>query len=92
MQGKKSNLPLGDSEGSKSIHNGPMIRVRTTAHTEEEQRRGEEEEKRSRGGRDCHRILRKVFLEYSRLTLIRMGQNTWDLFHLILPLLSPLTQ
>lgn len=32
----KSNLPPGGTEGSKSIHNGHMIRARKTAHREEE--------------------------------------------------------
>lgn len=34
--GKKSNLPPGGAEGSKSIHNGHLIRARETAHGEEE--------------------------------------------------------
>lgn len=48
-RGKKSNLHPGGSEGSKSIHNGHMIRARKTSYRgeEPEQRRAirEEEER-----------------------------------------------
>lgn len=52
MQGKKSNLHPGGSEGSKSIYNGHMIRARKTAYREEEP-----EEKRVTGEAEARRLL-----------------------------------
>lgn len=59
MQGKKSNLHPGGSEGSKSIYNGHMIRARKTAYREEEpeEKRMIGEERKRSGEAESRRLL-----------------------------------